>query len=46
MAGEITYVQLEALAQPIIDDMNADGAKVAKVFGRRFNKVTFTGIMP
>jgi len=45
LAGKLTVEEAKKVAQPIIDEMNARGAKVAKEFGRTFHKLTFGYIM-
>lgn len=43
--GLITYDEAKAEAQPIIDEMNKKGLEVAKKYGRRFTKFTFSTLM-
>lgn len=39
--GEISYEQAKAQVLPMLEEMNAKGAKIAKKFGKKFNKITF-----
>ena len=45
LSGEITYDQAKAEAQPIIDQINATGAAIAKKYGKRATKLQFAAIM-
>lgn len=39
--GEITIEQAEAEVKPLLEEMNAKGAKIAKEHGRSYKKLTF-----
>lgn len=41
LGGKITLDQARSLVQPLLDDMNIRGAKIAKKFGRKYYKLTF-----
>lgn len=39
--GEITLDQAKAEVQPLLDEMNASGKRIAKEFGKKFKPLTF-----
>lgn len=43
--GLITYDEMLALAQPIIDDINKQGKEVAKKYGKKFNNLKLNYIL-
>lgn len=43
--GEITLEEAKRRAQPVINEMNEKGKKIAKEFGKRHNPLTFTYLM-
>ena len=43
--GNITIDEAKVLAQPLLDEMNAKGEKIAKEHGRKFRKFTFGYVM-
>lgn len=42
LRGELTLEEAESYVQPILDEMNVKGAKVAKKFGKKYKKLTFS----
>ena len=41
LTGQITLDQAKQFVQPLLDDMNSRGAKIAKKFGKKYYKLTF-----
>lgn len=39
--GDITLVEAKAEVQPLLDEMNASGKRIAKEYGKKFNPLTF-----
>lgn len=45
LSGAITYAQAKAEAQPILDDIDAANAKLAKLHNARPYKASFSAMM-
>ena len=43
--GQIDYDEARIKAQPILDLMNKKGEVIAKKFGKKYSKISFTGFM-
>lgn len=43
--GHITIEEAKAQVQPLLDEMNTKGEKIAKEHGRKFRKFTFGYVM-
>lgn len=41
LRGEISFEQAKGYTEPLLKEMNKKGEKIAKKFGRKFNKLTF-----
>lgn len=41
LRGDISYEEAKARVQPLLDEMNAKGEKIAKEYGKRYKKLTF-----
>jgi len=39
--GELSYEQARAQVSVLLEEMNIKGAKIAKEFGKKYNKLTF-----
>lgn len=42
VTGNITYEQAKEEAKPFIDELNEKGQEIAKKYGRKFVKTTFS----
>jgi hypothetical protein len=45
LRGRMTIEEAKKAAQPLIDEMNIKGEKIAKEHGRKFRKFTFGYLM-
>lgn len=45
MQQGLPYQDAKILAQPIIDEMNREGEKIAKKYKRKFHKFSFVALM-
>ena len=45
MCGEISYEQAKDILRPAIEEMNERGAQIAKQYGLKFRKITFTSLV-
>ncbi len=41
LRGKITLDEAKSLVLPLLNEMNIRGEKIAKEFGKKFNKLTF-----
>lgn len=45
LSGVLTYDEAKAVAQPIIDEMNELGRKIAAKYGKKHTNFTFATLM-
>lgn len=45
MSGVLTYDEAREKAQPVIDEMNALGRKIAEKYGKKHQDFTFSKLM-
>ena len=45
ITGQVTYDEAKELAKPILEEMNIQGAMIAKKHGKHFTKFSYEKIM-